>query len=279
MLSWIAAGAAAYVLVCLCTFFLQDRLIYFPGGPPATDPSAVGLAFEERFAVTADGLRLHAWWIPSKERSGTVLVSHGNAGNIGDRLHLARSFRAMGFDVLLYDYRGYGRSEGRPSEEGTYLDAEAAWQLAVTELGVRPDELVLYGESLGAAVAIELARRRPAAALVAESAFTSIADVGARAYPFLPVRLLARHHYASIEKIAALELPLLLLHSPEDELVPFEHAEHLRDAASGRAELVRTTGGHNDGGFSARSELAAEVARFLAASLERARRTAAGASG
>jgi fermentation-respiration switch protein FrsA (DUF1100 family) len=149
-----------------------------------------------------------------------------------------------------------------------YSDAEAAWELAVGELGVEPERLVIYGESLGAAVAIELARRRSAAAVVTEAAFTSLPDVGAAAYPFLPVRWLARERYASIEKVAELEPPLLLLHSPADEIVPFAHAERLAAAAAPGARVVRTQGGHNDGGFARHAGARRALADFLAGALQ-----------
>jgi fermentation-respiration switch protein FrsA (DUF1100 family) len=216
-------------------------------------------------------VELHAWWIPAEEQRGAVIVSHGNAGSIGQRLHLAHAFHGMGLGVLLYDYRGYGRSEGRPSEDGLYLDAEAVWRLVVDELGVAPERLVLYGESLGGAVAVELATRRPAAALILESSFRSLPAVGAEAYPFLPVRLLARNRFDSEAKVGALEMPLLVVHSPEDEVVPFAHAEGLVAAAGGRARLLRTTGRHNDGGFALSGELTREVRAFVDAALGEAR--------
>jgi len=267
MLPLLATCAAAYVLVCLAAYLFQERLVYFPGGPPSSDPSSAGLAFEEHRPRTSDGLALHAWWIPAPDARGAVIVSHGNAGSIDARLHIARAFHALGMGVLLYDYRGYGRSEGRPSEEGTYLDAEAAWELAVGALGLTPERIVLYGESLGGAVAIELARRHRPAALVLESAFTSLPDVGARAYPWLPVRWLSRARYASIDKVGALDVPMLFMHSPADELVPYEHSRRLCAAAGARAQLVTTAGGHNDGGFALDPALVEVVGEFLRASL------------
>lgn len=275
MLYLVASAALVYLGLCLCAFLLQERLVYFPSGVPRVDPSALGLAFQERRPRTADDLLLHAWWVPAAEQRGAVLISHGNAGNVADRLHLVRAFHELGLSVYLYDYRGFGRSEGRPSEQGTYLDAEAAYDDLVRELGLAPERLVLYGESLGGAVSIELARRRPAAALIVEASFTSLPDVGARAYPFLPVRLLARHRYDSISKVGELALPLLVVHSPEDEIVPFEQAERLRAAAAEGAELLVTTGDHDSGGFASRPELRARVGEFVARAL-RAPRAARG---
>ena len=193
-----------------------------------------------------------------------MLVSHGNAGNVEVRLDLARAFLELGASVLLCDYRGYGKSAGSPDEEGTYRDAEAAYaQLTVVE-GFSAERIVLYGESLGAAVAIELARRRPCAAVIVESAFTSLADVGAKAYPYLPVRWLARFHYDNLAKVAALGVPLFLIHSPADEIVPVEQGQRLFEAAREPKRLLLTAGGHNDGGFRQRPAWRAEVGKFLA---------------
>jgi fermentation-respiration switch protein FrsA (DUF1100 family) len=267
MLPLLATGAGAYALLCLAAWLFQDRLVFFPGGPPGRDPRDVGMEFEERRPRAADGVELHAWWIPAPQQRGAVIVSHGNAGSIGQRLHLAQAFHAMGLGVLLYDYRGYGRSAGRPSEDGLYLDAEAAWDLVVNRIGVPPEALVLYGESLGGAVTVELAARRPAAALIVESTFRSLPDIGAEAYPFLPVRLLSRHRFDSVSKVGALEPPLLVVHSPEDEIVPFAHAQALVAAAGEGARMLRTSGRHNDGGFALSGELVHEVRAFVDAAL------------
>ena len=258
---------ALYAGVCLLAALLQERLIYLPGGPPELDPRALGLAHEDVRLRAADGVGLHAWWLPAPAARGAVLVCHGNAGSIEHRVPLAQSFLGMGLSVLLLDYRGYGRSEGAPGEEGTYLDAVAAHDHLTGERGIPPARLVAFGESLGGAVAIELARRRPLAAVVVESAFTSIPDVGRLHYPWLPVRLLARIRYDNLAKLPGLHVPLLLLHSPHDEIVPFSHAERLAAARPG-TELLRTSGGHNAGGHLQRSAWRARVAEFLHAALE-----------
>jgi len=263
MLLLVSTVAGLYVAVCAAAFLAQRHLVYFPGAAPPVDPSAAGLAFEERGLTTADGLRLHAWWVRAADPQGVVIVCHGNAGSIAQRLHLARAFVSMGLDVLLFDYRGYGRSQGRPGEEGTYLDAEAAYDLVRGELGAPPERIVLYGESLGAAVAAELAGRRAAAALVLESGFTSLPDLGAEIYPWLPVRLLARLRYATAEKLARVDQPVLIVHSPADDIVPFAHAERLRSAAGPDAALIETSGGHNDGGFALDPHALEQVRDFV----------------
>lgn len=256
----------AYLGLCLVVYLTQAKLVYFPGPPPHATPAAFGLEFRELELRAADGVRLHGWFLPAQDASAspkTVLVSHGNAGSIEGRTELAQAFLELGWSVLLYDYRGYGKSAGTPDEEGTYRDAEAAYAELTEVEQLPPERIVLYGESLGAAVTLELARRHPCAAVITESAFTSLPDVGAVAYPFLPVRLLSRFRYDNLAKVAELGVPLLLIHSPADELVPFAHAERLFAAAREPKQLVRTAGGHNDGGFCLNAEARAEVARFL----------------
>jgi fermentation-respiration switch protein FrsA (DUF1100 family) len=253
-----------YTAALALAWLLQERLIYFPGPPPASDPGAVGLEFRDLTLETQDGERIHAWYVPGDDPArGAVLVCHGNAGNIAGRIVHAQAFRSMGLGVLLFDYRGYGNSTGVPNEEGTYADAEAAWSWLTTEGGVEPANVVLYGESLGCGVAIELARRRGARALISESGFTSLPDVAARAYPILPVRQLSRNLYANAEKLAELRVPVMVIHSPHDEIVPFEHGLALYSVARDPKEMLETGGGHNDGGFLQRQAWIARVASFL----------------
>jgi uncharacterized protein len=262
--------AVAYLGLCLAVYFLQAKLVYFPGAPPRMTPAEAGLAYEE-VELASDGLRLHGWFLPAPEMGrgmgrgtarGAILVCHGNAGSIESRLETARAFLGLGWAVLLFDYRGYGKSEGAPDEEGTYRDAEAAHE-HLARKGFAPERIVVYGESLGAAVAVELARRRRVAAVITESAFTSLADVGAEVYPFLPIRWLARIRYDNHGKVGTLGVPLLLIHSPADELVPVAHSRRLFEAAREPRRLLLTAGGHNDGGFLRRAEWRADVGRFL----------------
>jgi hypothetical protein len=262
-----------YLGLCAGVWLVQRRLLYFPAGAPEADPSSLDLAFEDVDVRSADGLRLHGWWLPAPSNApvGAVLVFHGNAGNVADRLPLARALTAMQLDVLLFDYRGYGSSEGRPSEGGLYLDGEAMHDWLVRRMeqrGLASERIAYFGESLGAAVAIDLAQRRHVAAIATEAAFTSIADVARSIYWFLPVDLLVRDRFASIRKIGSLDVPLLAMHSPADEIVPFTHSERLVTAARS-AELLPLSGGHNDGGFQRSPAYAAALQAFLHRSLRR----------
>jgi fermentation-respiration switch protein FrsA (DUF1100 family) len=247
-----------YAVVCLLVLVFQDRLVWFPDRARPVLPR--GDDVEELELVTTDGVRLVAWLLEARAPRGWLLFCHGNAGNVESRVPVGRTLRDLGWSVLLLDYRGYGASAGRPSEEGTVLDAEAAFDALVAR---RPDPVALFGESLGVGVALELARRRPVAALVLESGFTSIPDMGASAYPWLPARWLARIRYDNLAKIGTTRAPILLVHSPHDEIVPFAHAERLRAAAPPGTELLATRGGHNDGGFLLDPAFVRAVERFL----------------
>ncbi|MCK6446194.1 MAG: alpha/beta hydrolase [Planctomycetes bacterium] len=246
MTTWAVSLLGVYVALCALAWAFEKRLVYFPGPKPTHTPREYGLEHEELVVKTKDGQSLGAWFLPASRPRVAVLFCHGNAGSIEDRIEKARALLELGANVLLFDYRGYGASSGAPDESGTYLDAEAAYDALARRCAGLP--IVLWGESLGGAVAIELALRRPIAALVVESTFTSVVDVGRHAYPWLPVRWLASLRYDNLAKIGGLAAPVLIAHSPADELVPFEHAERLFAAAREPKTLLETSGGHNAGG-------------------------------
>src|SRR5262249_5521186 len=223
-----------------------DRLVYFPsrvhdGGTPA----ALGLDYEEVTLTASDGVHLHAWYVPAPASRRTVLFLHGNAGNISHRLDKLVVLNDLGADVLLLDYRGYGSSEGVPDEAGTYRDAEAAYDW-LHGRGVSSNRVIAYGESLGGPIATDLAARRAVGGLVLESAPSSIFDVARYHYPWLPVSMFLSVRYDALGKIAQANAPLLILHSRDDELVPFTMAEALYAAAAPPKRLVPLHGGHND---------------------------------
>ena len=235
--------------LCLLIFLLQGRLLYYPTRILEVTPRALGLAFQDVELETEDGVKLGAWWVPAESARGAVVFCHGNAGNISDRLEALQAFHALRFQVLLFDFRGYGSSEGKPSEEGTYRDAVAAYDYVVSKRGVSAERILIYGESLGGAIGVELAVRRQAAALITEATFASLPDMAAALYPWLPARWLTRFSYDSAAKAPKLTLPWLQLHSPTDELVPFSQAQKLHAASGPNATFQETSGGHNDGGF------------------------------
>ena len=194
-----------------------------------------------------------------------VLFCHGNAGNISHRLESIALFHRLGLSVLIFDYRGYGDSEGKPDEQGTYRDARAAWRHLRELRGVAGDDIILFGRSLGAAVAAWLAARERPRAVILESAFTSAASLGAEHYPWLPVDLLLRHRYDTLARVSEIRAPLLVVHSRDDEIVPFHHGRALFDAAAEPKRLLEIRGGHNDGFLASGAVYRDALAAFLAA--------------
>ncbi len=229
--------------------FIPDRRV----GPP---PSGV----EERWIVIEDRRRLHAWHVPARGSGPVLLWSHGNAGNIDSRRDLLLALAARGLGVLAYDYRGYGRSDGSPSEPGVYLDAAAAFDALVAR-GTDPAAIVCFGESLGGAVSIEVATRRRCGAVIAVSTFTRLADVARRHYG--PLGWLAGNRFDSLARISRVSMPILVAHGDQDEIVPFELGERLFAAAPGPKRFFRISGAdHNDAlGHPALLDAIAEFAR------------------
>lgn len=235
-----------YAALTGMVYLIQEKLLFLPGEARYGDPSGIGLTYEEIRLSTEDGESLQAWWIPRSDARGTVLFFHGNAGNITTRLETIRTLHRLGLNTFIIDYRGYGASSGRPTEKGLYRDAESAWRYLIGERGVPPAEIVLYGRSLGAAVAIWLAERVPEGALIAESGFTSVPEIGAYHYPYLPVRMLSRMQFDSLARIGNCRSPVLVIHSREDEIIPFSHGERLFEAAAEPKRFVELSGTHEN---------------------------------
>lgn len=248
MLAGLAAGT--YVLFCALLYFMQERMVFLarlPGRELEATPSEIGLEFDDVLFETADGLRLHGWYVRAPNARGTVLFFHGNAGNISHRLDSVAIFHELGLDTFIFDYRGYGQSEGAPGEEGTYRDADAAWAYLVEQRGIDPSRIILFGRSIGGGVGARLASRRKPAALIVESSFTSAVDMAARLYPILPVRLLTRLRYPVADYLAEARCPVLVVHSRDDEIVPFAMGRALYAAAPEPKAFLELSGDHNSG--------------------------------
>jgi fermentation-respiration switch protein FrsA (DUF1100 family) len=250
LVSVIVTAAGAYVALLLFVWFGQSSLLYLPSLPTrelAATPQSIGLAYDDVTLRTEDGVRLHGWFVPAPTPRATLLFFHGNAGNISHRLDSLRIFHRLGLSVFIFDYRGYGRSEGSPSEAGTQNDARAAWRYITDTRAVPASEVVLFGRSLGAAIAAWLAGQYRPGALIVESTFTSVPDMASELYWWLPARHLARFQYATRDYLKATMCPVLVVHSPNDEIIPFHHAEALYAAAHEPKELLRLSGSHNEG--------------------------------
>ena len=255
----------AYIGFALVLYFFQSHLVFYPeaGREIVAAPSHVGLPYKDVRLTTDDGLSLHGWFIPAAEARGTVLFLHGNAGNISHRIDTLQMFHRLGYSTLIFDYRGYGSSGGTPSEQGTYRDAEAAWRYLTEQRRIPSCRIVLFGESLGGAVASWLAARQKPAALVIASGFTSVPDLAQHFYPYLPVRWLAHLRYDTRKNLRAVAVPVLIAHSPEDEIIPFEHGQALYAAANSPKRFLELGGGHNDGFIFMRESWVRELKDFL----------------
>jgi fermentation-respiration switch protein FrsA (DUF1100 family) len=249
ILSFFLLLALGYVAIVVFIYFYQSRLLYLPGIPSrdlAATPERIGLRYEDLRIETSDGVMLSGWFVPHPQPRATLLFFHGNAGNISHRLESLELFHRLRLNVLIIDYRGYGQSEGCPSEQGTYRDAAAAIEF-LRRRDIPPQTVVVFGRSMGAPIAAWLAGREPVAALIVESAFASVPKMAARLYPWLPVRWLSRFSYDTAAYVAAVESPVLVIHSREDEIIPYSQGRIVYDAVSGRREFLELTGGHNDG--------------------------------
>jgi len=242
----------------------EDKLIYFPSkypdgfwdvGNPQAREGELCPKIEDCYFDTSDGLRLHGWFCkPHRKMNGafvpvpaemTLLWFHGNAGNISYRYDMIRAMVQLPVDVFIIDYRGYGKSEGRPSEQGLYLDARAAWEYLATERNVPANQVIIFGKSLGGVPAVDLAARVEAAGLIVQSSFTSAADMASAVLPFLP-RVLLRTRMDSLKKIQDVRCPKLFIHSRADEVVPFELGYRLYQAAPEPKQFYEVNGAHHN---------------------------------
>ena len=222
-MNFLLIAACGYSVFLAFVYFYQPHLLFFPNIPSrevGVSPGDAGLPYESVKLVTADNVQLDGWYIPASGARGFVLFCHGNAGNISHRLDSLIILNKLGLSTLIFDYRGYGRSQGKPSEQGTYDDAEAAWNYLTREKGVLPQKIILFGRSLGAAVASHLARENTPGDLIMESCFTSVPDIASDLYPFLPARLLSRLEYNAMDNVINVGCPVLIVHSPDDEIIP-----------------------------------------------------------
>ena len=248
MLSSLAIIAAAFCIGVLSLLYVfQEKMIFFPGKRIIDTPGTIGLQYEDVYLVTDDEIKIHGWYVPHPEAKATLLFFHGNAGNISHRLDSISIFHELDLSVFIIDYRGYGRSGGRPSEQGTYMDAQAAWDYLVDERRIRPDELIVFGRSLGGGVAAGLAARISPAAVILESTFTSIQELGKHYYPYLPVSWIARVRYPVDEDISSFNCPVLVIHSEQDDVVPFSHGQRLFANAREPKVFLPISGDHNTG--------------------------------
>ena len=254
-----------FIAVALCAAgirYFEYRSVFYPTRHIAATPAAIGLPFEDVFIKAQDKVTINGWLVKSPTGRGTLIFCHGNAGNIGDRLKKIQLFHQMGFNILIIDYRGYGKSQGRPSEAGIYTDAVAAYDYLRSRKDIDHARIIGYGESLGGSVIVDLATQRELAALIVDSSFTSAADMAKTIYPFIPSFLLGTK-LDSLAKVRTITAPKLFIHSRADEVVPFRLGERLYQSAAKPKEFLELTGGHNDTPADAQEKMARGIIAFL----------------
>jgi fermentation-respiration switch protein FrsA (DUF1100 family) len=270
LITLLAGIGVIYVVLGALLYFLQGSLVFLanmPGRALDATPGDIGLTYEDVHIATSDGERLHGWYVPAAAARGVLLFFHGNAGNISHRLESIAIFNRLGLDVLIVDYRGYGQSTGKPGEKGTYRDAQAAWAYLLEERGLAPGRTVVFGRSLGGAVGAWLASQLPGdeapAAVIIESSFSSGADMARRLYPIFPARLLTRLEYPVVEYVARLRSPVLVVHSRDDEIIPFPMGRAIYEAAPAPKSFLELRGDHNAGFWISREAYTAGLDGFL----------------
>lgn len=260
--------AGGYGIFVLLVYFAQASLLYFPTHDDLGTPAQLDLAYETVRISTEDGLKLHGWFLPAQHSRGVLLFLHGNAGNITYRLDSLKIFHDLGLSVLIFDYRGYGESEGKMTESGSYLDAQAAWRYLIKEKSIPAQKIVLFGRSLGGAIAAHLAAQKKPGALIIESSFTSVPDLAAHLYPFLPTRWLSRFHYNTKDALQGVACPVLIIHSRDDEIIPVRHGRELYAAAPEPKRFLELSGSHNEGFLSSKQIYTEGVDNFIKTYLE-----------
>jgi fermentation-respiration switch protein FrsA (DUF1100 family) len=241
--------AAVYIGLSVLLFLMQSRILYQPMRGYDYTPADYGLDYEKVSLSAPDGVTLAGWFVPAEGAERTVLFCHGNAGNISHRLDTLQMFHQLGLNCLIVDYRGYGDSTGKPTEIGTKIDMLAGFQWLLEEKGTRPEAIILFGRSLGGSVAAMIAKDVNPAGLVIESCFTSFDDVGAHYYPWLPVRLFSRFDYNTLEAVKQVRCPVLVIHSPGDEIIPYKFGQQIFAAANEPKQFADLAGTHNEGFF------------------------------
>lgn len=224
--------------------YIEKNSVFFPIKEIEKYPSDWGLEFDNVYFYTSDNVKINGWFIGKPDAESTFLYLHGNGGNISHRIEKASIFHELGVNIFMIDYRGYGQSRGSPSESGVYKDAVAAYKYLTNQKNIKSEDIIIFGESLGSAVAIDLASRKPVAAIVLEGAFSSVKDISKSLYPVLPSFMFS-NMFDSLSKIDNVEFPKLFIHSKNDEIIPYKLARKLYRKASPPKEFLDITGGHN----------------------------------
>jgi len=236
-----------YSILGWSLYFMQPQFLYRPTKEVLYNPGDMGLGYEKIVFTNDNETKLTGWFIPAENAELTILFCHGNGGNIAHRLDSINIFNELGLNCFIFDYSGYGQSQGKPSEQATYFDAQAAYDWLTKNKKVDPQNIIIFGRSLGGCIAANLASRVQPKSLILESSFTSYIDMGKKFYPYMPVKLFAAFNYNTLEYLRDVRCPVMIIHSRSDELIPFELGLKLYDAALEPKEFVEIFGTHNDG--------------------------------
>lgn len=250
------------VLFLIFVRYLENTSIFYPERILAATPQNIGLPFEDVTITTQDQVKLHGWLIKAPSAKSTLVFFHGNAGNIGGRLGKIDLFHQIGLNVLIIDYRGYGNSEGHPTEQGIYDDATAAYDYLLQRDDMQGQKIISYGASLGGVVAIDLAVKRSVSCVIVDSTFSSAVDMAKRIYPFIP-SFLIKSKMNSLDKIKNISVPILFIHSIEDQTVPIALGKKLYDAAPGPKEFIEIVGSHTEGHIYDEEKVKHGIGKFL----------------
>lgn len=261
ILRLLVSAALAIGLFFLFLRYIEIRTLFYPTKELASFPDRADLYFQDVFFRTAQDIQLNGWFIPCKDAKYTVLFCHGNAGNISHRIEKLKFFNGLGYNVFIFDYEGYGKSQGKPSETNLYRDARAAYEYLLSR-DITPDQVIGYGESIGGAVIVELASRQTMKAVILDSTFTSVRDMTRYAYPFLPYWIFSSR-FDSEAKIRNIKVPKLIIHSQDDEIIPFELGRKLYEASAQPKEFLKVHGGHNSNFFESAGALRERISNFV----------------
>jgi alpha-beta hydrolase superfamily lysophospholipase len=263
LLNIIIILAGTYLLLGAILYFLQSKFVFNPRHHLFATPNNFGINFEEVWLQTEDDVKIHAWFIPAAGAKYTVLFCHGNGGCLSHRVETIELYHKLGYNFLIFDYRGYGLSQGKISERGLFADAEAAWQYLTKTKNIKPENIVIIGRSLGAAVATRLAGEKHPAKLICESAFLSIPEMAKELYPYYPAALLSRYSFSTKTYLKNIRCPVLFVHSRDDEVVKFRHGEQLFTLAGEPKQFLELSGGHDECYFDNRQKYTAAIKKFI----------------
>jgi fermentation-respiration switch protein FrsA (DUF1100 family) len=243
--------------------FYEKKMIFFPFKDIEAFPSDYGIDFENIFFKTPDNIQINGWFIPSKSASKTILLFHGNAGNLSHRIEIIEMFSKLKVNSFIIDYRGYGKSNGKPSEKGIYIDAMASYEYLVNQKKIKPVNIIVYGKSLGTVVAIDLASKVKIDKLIVDSGLTSAKDMSKIIFPFLPLDIFLSVKFDSINKIKKVNCPKLFIHSTHDKTIPFSMGQQLFNMAIEPKQFYQSTGTHNEFLYINKTSISKILANFI----------------